>query len=256
MTSESKQRLAGVLAVTALAAATGLLSSCSNRDGAKPHDKVNAERATTEVAPPKEFSCLKASQGLGRLCAGPGFMPPQAKEVDVFHVSTAWCVLSRISFADPRSQMLCLPSSEECEQELVATRAGKQNVFTRTRCTPTTPDAWTAEPTEWKMPDAFHCPETPDLASKANGAVIHECTGMPADVLGTSDIVAKAWCFDELMGIRDPKNFEITQQCFRERDECISVATRRHIDNAEQLCALQGPEKNLKQFERRFLQHQ
>lgn len=170
---------------------------------------------------PVLFHCQKAAGGAGvRACVASDVAPPG----DVFDTAEAWCITERVSIADPRTRMTCVPTQDECARKLML------HQYVRSGCVRTTPDHWTAAEAAFSKPDMFAC--EPDVLSTEAELSTQRCIPFPADDFDQMPdkdfrLAAEAWCFDA--PIRG------TLLCFASNEECTR---RARIDPfAEGACA-------------------
>src|SRR5688572_2331066 len=89
------------------------------------HDAKKAEPSP----PLSTFKCQKAADSFGiRTCVASGVRVAASTDA-VFDATEAWCINERVSLANPRSRMRCVPTKDECEQRLAS------NQYARSPCT-------------------------------------------------------------------------------------------------------------------------
>lgn len=200
------------------------------------------ERSREKNATSSVFKCLKVTQGHGRLCAGPGFMPPGAPgPADTFETSEAWCIVRRVSWADNRSGMACAPSEQECIRDIYIAPNGKPGLFNRTTCTHTSPAEWSPQLAPWNgTQDAFSCDKRAVVGLSEDAFA---CSATPAELLNSDSATTRtAWCYSTR-----PMSDEFLS-CFMFHEDCENARKSETPEQATE-CQEQGPQRALQILE-------
>jgi hypothetical protein len=191
-----------------------------------------SKKALPDAAKEPAFLCLKVSAGpgVGRRCAGPGFAPSGAADADLFESSDAWCITVRVSWANAKSRMACVPTNAECSRDLLVTPAGKHNLFARTPCVRVLPKEWSATEQSYSKEDAFLCASERAFLALDDSYVV-ACRPTPAELLTEGETARQAWCFE---GPNPGEMFNL--HCYREQGDC--EREKKNHSTAKTACAM------------------
>jgi hypothetical protein len=169
---------------------------------------------------------------------GPGYMPSPNRE-ETFDTDEAWCMVTRVGFANNKSRLNCTVTEAECVSDLYTAPNGHPGLFNRSSCRRTSPTEWTPKDTDWNGPpnDAFVCkPEGPKKPAM--------CRATPGELITPEDQpVPKAWCY-----LADHGGVDAMVNCFREHETCErdrSESKRRGDVGVDAACVYEGPQRAL-----------